>query len=80
VLICADENNKIRFKTPLSENDYQEPSELIHVVFASNEKILQNIKSFWDMSSLIEMIKDMVRLLGIMIEDAWSMIRRLFKN
>ena len=33
VIIDIDENRKIRFKTPLSKNDYHEPDEVRHAIF-----------------------------------------------
>jgi len=35
VIICIDENRKVQFKTPLSQNEYKEPEEVRHVVFKS---------------------------------------------
>lgn len=35
MIICVDEQHRVRFKTPLSENEYREPTAIRHVIFTA---------------------------------------------
>lgn len=41
VIIDIDENKQVRFKKPLSTNEYHEPQAVRHAIFAANKKLLK---------------------------------------